>query len=69
VKRQTNVHGAIPVCALCDSRSVAPAVPGNVIGNANGHVAAAGLIPLPDLINHAAGIESGWRCGTQAFFP
>ena len=38
VKRQTNADGAIPVCALCDSRL-------------------SGLIPLRDLINHAAGIE------------
>jgi hypothetical protein len=42
VKKQTNADGAIPVCALCDSR-----LPG--------------LIPLPDLINHAAGIEKRQR--------
>jgi hypothetical protein len=35
LKKQTNAYGAIPVCALCDSRL-------------------SGLIPLPDLINHAA---------------
>jgi hypothetical protein len=38
LKKSTNAGGAIPVCALCDSRL-------------------SGLIPLPDLINHAAGIE------------
>src|SRR5258706_144881 len=35
LKKQANAYGAIPVCALCDSRL-------------------SGLIPLPDLINHAA---------------
>jgi len=40
LKKQANAYGAIPVCALCDSRL-------------------SGLIPRPDLINHAAESRSG----------